>query len=137
MHKIWAVAVLLTLIAGVGCADRQNDTLAGDNRPGLAGDDRYESQMETQIAEGQLVRIDKDNDFIWVKTLSGDEMQFSYGMTTDVEGAGDEVEGLVDDVEALPQGTQVRVHYRPGVDEDILSDDDINSIVKIEVSRPL
>jgi hypothetical protein len=102
-----------------------------------APDDRYGTEVQLQIAEGQLSRIDSENDFIWVKMSDGKEMQFSYTLMTDVEGADDDVEGLVDDVEALAKGTQVRVHYKPGIDKDVLSDDEINTAAKIEVDRAL
>jgi hypothetical protein len=135
MLKLWTIAGFLALV-GVACSEqRQSDTMGGNRgEPNIA---EPAPTTQSQIAEGNVSRIDKKNDFIWVKTTDGKEMRFSYTLMTDVQGAANGVEGLVDNVEALAPGTQVRIHYKPGIDTDVLSDDEVNQVSKIEVDRAL
>jgi hypothetical protein len=137
MHKTLVVSLFALSLTGLACSDRQTDTLAEEDRPEAGAYEDYSTSREVSIAQGQLARIDSDNDFIWVKMPDGQEMQFSYTFMTEVEGVGEAAEGLVDDVESIPQGSDVRVHYEAGVDEDVLSDDEINTAVKIEIERAL
>jgi hypothetical protein len=118
----------MVLLTGLACTERGEQTIADSPEATDAN-----PSAELAVAEGQLSRIDADADQLWVKMPDGSEMQFSYGMMTDVEGAAGQAEGLVGDVEDIKQGTQVRVHYRPGVDEDVIGDDDINNAIRIEV----
>ena len=140
MQKMLAIPVLILAMTSLACSEKPRESVMS-KEPAAAprADDPYqaESRAELQIAEGQLVRIDSKNDLIWVKLPDGKEMQFSYTLMTDVEGGGDATEGLVDDVEAIAKGTTVRVHYKPGVDRDVLSADEVNPAVKIEIARAL
>jgi hypothetical protein len=131
MHRLLLIAPLLLSLAGVSCTERSRETTAAQDVRDNAAEG---TSSETWIAEGQLTRIDKDKDMVWLKKADGEEMQFSFTMTTDVEGAGEEVEGLVDDVESLTPGSNLRIHYRPGRDEDVVGDDEVNTAVKIEVT---
>src|SRR5688572_5534954 len=120
MQKFLIVPVLFAGLMALACSERQRDTTMTSEDRGAQADDSYraDSAADVQIAEGQLVRIDNKNDFIWLRMPDGKEMQFSYTLMTDVEGGGDAAEGLVDDVEAIAKGSNVRVHYKAGVDRD-------------------
>ena len=73
-----------------------------------------------QTAEGQLSKIDTQKQLLWIKTLEGKEMQFSYTKDTPVQGSNGTVEGL-----AAMSGTQLKIQFR--------SEGGVNTALSIEV----
>jgi hypothetical protein len=61
---------------------------------------------ELSMAEGTLLKIDLEQQVLWLKQSDGTVMQFAYTPQTAVEGAGDTTEGL-----SGQEGTPLRIHY--------------------------
>lgn len=61
---------------------------------------------KTEVAMGELVRVDTTAKTISIRPEKGDPMVFTYTDATKVTGAGDSVAGL-----ATMAGTSVTVHY--------------------------
>src|SRR5688500_17597057 len=98
MPTIYLISMLLLALSGLACSTDRQDQMTGENRTEPVADNRSPTGAmgEVQIAEGQLLRTDAKEDFIWVKTTDGREMKFSYTMMTEVEGEDkDKVESLV------------------------------------------
>ena len=131
MEKTLLIAVMAAMLAGVACGQRGSETVTSDERPAGPSDQAFSQTQSDEIAfaEGELLRVDDEKDMIWIRTSNGAEMQFSYTLTTDVVGAAESLEGL-----AKTTGQRLRVHYKPGVDKDLLTSDEINTAVKIEVN---
>jgi hypothetical protein len=73
-----------------------------------------------QTAVGQLSKIDTQKQLLWIKTMEGQEMQFSYTKDTPIQGSNGTVEGL-----AAMSGTQLKVQFR--------SEGGVNHAISIEV----
>jgi hypothetical protein len=142
------LSLLLTLsLAGFSCSGTDDETVTEAPLAAIAGDDLNDEPRtpapQIQIAEGQIVNIDAERSFVWVKLQDGgDEIFFRYTPDTQVQGFGDLAEGLTDKLTAdslhdIAKGTTVRIHYRPDADPVVPYNAAINTAVKIELDRPL
>ena len=103
MRKLSLLSILLTLLA-----------MSGSTWTGSASLTALENALPTlqqhpvlQVAEGVLTKVDPEMQRIWIKTQTGEEMEFNYTPQTHVEGAVDTVEGLAD-----RSGIRLRVHFQ-------------------------
>ncbi len=67
---------------------------------------------EAKTAQGELVKVDADNHMFTIKQENGEEMQFQYDATTEVQGSQTSVQGL-----ATQTGTRVTVQYTESADK--------------------
>lgn len=66
-----------------------------------------EQDLDLQLAEGELSKIDAQKQLLWIATADHKEIQFSYTTQTKVEGADDSVEGL-----SGMSGSHLKIHYK-------------------------
>lgn len=112
MRKVWtAVSMgLLTLTFAVFICAPQGR--AYSPRASLQNPQEQQQEPQTareQMARGELVSVDADNNMLTIKTSSGEQMQFAYDSDTKVEGSDSGVQGL-----STQTGSQLMIHYREG-----------------------
>ncbi len=92
-HLRTSVVVLaLTLIAALSAV--------------AAGAQSAQMSTDTKTVQGQLVKVDADNQVFTIKQENGEEVQFHYDTNTEVQGSQTTVQGL-----ASETGTRVSVQY--------------------------
>ena len=62
--------------------------------------------QENKVAEGELVKVDMENQTLTIKVKSGEEIQFQYDSKTTVEGRENGIQGLSSEA-----GSDLTVHY--------------------------
>ena len=122
--------ILLTLLVlglpGIACSQQPSDQTAQqqqqqeEQRPQAAQEQPAPQEQALQFAEGTLTRVDKQRQFVWIRTQDGNELLFSYIPGTEVEGAGDTVEGF-----SNMSGNDLKIYYR--------TEGNSNIAVKIQV----
>jgi len=126
MQKTLMMLLLIFGLPLIVCSQPPSDSTAQQKAPpSSAAREKTpptpQQEQALQIAEGTLSRVDSQKQFIWIKTMDGNEMQFSYTNDTQVEGSGNTAEGL-----AKMSGNILRVHYRTEIGG-------IQTAVKIEI----
>ncbi len=96
MRRLWKVLPLLAFALTIMTAGK-----AVSANGGFAAQD-----PEVKIAEGELVKVDLENQTLTIKMENGDEMQFLYNSDTAVEGRENGIQGLSSDA-----GTRLTVRY--------------------------
>ncbi len=76
-----------------------------------------------RIFSGELSRVDAAAKKLWVKSSTGQEMEFQYNDQTKVSGSGESVEGL-----ATKSGSSVKIHYEEG--------SNLASLIEVQEKEP-
>lgn len=108
MRKVWtafSMMLLTVTFAAFPCAvpGRADSTNVSPQTP------QEQQMVREQIARGELVSVDTDNNTLTIRTANDQEMQFNYDSNTKVEGTENGVQGL-----STQTGNQLVIHYREG-----------------------